>query len=313
MESKIYFHLKKVVEVVEGKESSLPVTCEVDPSNRCMLNCKFCLYSEYRSSENVDMDYSLYLKLLKELKVCGVSSITFTGGGEPLINPNINKMVEEAIEEGFEIGLVTNGVLLHTLKNINKFHFVRVSLDAATRNTYKTIKGKDLFEIVVKNVEELIVQKKSFSSFPTIGLSFVVCDENKHEIEQAQTLAKKIEVDYIQFKPVSLNSFNSCLGISGGTETIVTNRYSAKDTLPCLISTLIGVVGANGKCYFCCQKRGEKRFELGDLNEESFDEIWKKHNDLTPNPLECPSCRYMNYAKAYSELPSYIIKHRNFL
>jgi MoaA/NifB/PqqE/SkfB family radical SAM enzyme len=222
-------------------------------------------------------------------------------------------MVQAALDRGFDIGLVTNGVLLGTLNNPEAFKFIRVSLDAASHSIYASIKGKKLLGTVLTNIKDLVSKRNRVTEFPTIGISYVVCDQNRNEIDAAKKIQKELGIDYIQFKPVSLPNLTSELKIDNGEGTIITNRYKALDNLPCLFSSLIGVIGANGKCYFCCQKRGESSFELGDLRKDSFGVIWKRHIDLNPDISNCVSCRYMNYVNAYKNLPPIILKHRNFL
>lgn len=312
MERKIYYYLDEMNRMRNGDYVN-PVSCEIDPSNRCMLNCEFCMYKDYRKESAVDLELPVYEKLIHELKDIGVKSITFTGGGEPLMNFNFNEMAKMAFNLGFQVGLITNGVLLSTVNDVERFTFVRVSLDAGTSETYHKIKKVDKFNLVLNNIKE-VVSKKA-----TVGLSFVICEENEKEIRLAQHLAAGLEAEYIQFKPAWMNG-NSYKIFDNEEEitrkTIVTQRYMAKDNLPCMIAGLVGIVGADSNLYFCCQYRGDERFKLGSLKESSFEELWRKRLDIFPDVSKCPQCRYMNYAKAYSDLTeekNLFFDHRYFL
>lgn len=297
MGRKIYHYLDEVNKTRAGDYVN-PISCEIDLSNKCMLDCSFCMYKNYRKKNNANLGKSLYEELLYELKEIGVKSITFTGGGEPLMNPNFNDMFLSAKLLGFEIGLITNGVKLDEINNPAMFKFIRVSLDAPDGIIYYEIKRALKFDDVISNI------KKAIEKGAAIGLSYVVCEANKKGIGMAEYLAEKLKVCYIQFKPAWINgksfSFDALNNLSG--KTIVTNRYKPTDNLPCQIAGLIGIIGADANVYFCCQHRGNEKFKLGSLKENSFEELWKKRISIFPDISKCPQCRYMNYAKAYNDL-----------
>ena len=121
---KIDLYYYKVKEAIKNGWT-LPVTCEVDPSNACCLDCSFCIYRQLR--DTAVMSLELYKKILNDLKDCEVKSITLTGGGEPLMNPQINEFIK--ISDGFKLGLITNGVLLNKIEVslLKRFDFIRIS------------------------------------------------------------------------------------------------------------------------------------------------------------------------------------------
>lgn len=303
--------MDEISDIKKGKDV-YPITCEIDPSNACNLNCSFCMYAKGLKKNRDILPWKTYYNLITELKILGVRSITFTGGGEPLMNPRFNDMVSEAHSVGFEIGLITNGTLLDRVENLNYFKFIRISLDAYDKKSYEKIKGKDLFNKVIKNIIRVTKRKVT-----DIGISYVVCEDNVNGIEEIQEILSGIGIKYIQFKPAWINGgkFELPEGISGD-KTIITDRYIAKNNLPCLIAGLIGIVGADSKVYFCCQYRLNKKFCLGSLEEESFASLWKKRKNIVPDISKCPQCRYQNYAEGYEifSQPKYtFLKHKNFL
>jgi len=311
LENKIIHYMDEISSIKEGKDVH-PITCEIDPSNACNLNCSFCMYAKGLKINKDILPWDIYRNLITELKTLGVKSITFTGGGEPLMNPRFNDMVLEANLLGFEIGLITNGTLLDRVENLDHFKFIRISLDAYDEKSYDKIKGKYLFNTVIRNIEDAVDSEKT-----DIGISYVVCKENVNGIGKIQEILSGIGIKYIQFKPAWINGekFELPEGISGD-KTIITDRYIAKDNLPCLIAGLIGIVGADSKVYFCCQYRGNEKFCIGSLEEDSFADLWKKRKDIIPDISKCPQCRYQNYAEGFEVFsqPKYIfLKHKNFL
>ena len=316
MEKKILYYIKEIQEAEKG-EAINPVTCEIDPSNRCQLDCSFCLYKKWRGQNRADLEWEVYIKLLKSLHKAGAKSVSFTGGGEPLVHPNFQMMSEAAVLSGLEMGLVTNGVALNQVLHPSDFVFIRVSLDAASPETYQVVKGANLFDKVIRNI------KGAIADGGTVGLSFVVTDDNKHEIEKAKDLAEELEAAYIQFKPAWSEGFKELFLFDGyseltGDKTVNTLRYTPTpdNMLPCHIAGLVGIVGADSKVYYCCTKRGVKECCVGSLEDEDFNTIWSRRPKIKANISECPACRYMTYAKPYKDFVdggTLFFKHKNFL
>jgi MoaA/NifB/PqqE/SkfB family radical SAM enzyme len=312
MDEKILYWVDKLVEIEQGRFVG-PICCEIDPSNTCPLHCKFCFYKKHLHNNKQNLPLDIYRKLLVSLKSLGTIGITFTGGGEPLANLNFQKMFDLAIDAGFEVGLVTNGVLLDRINGLARFKFIRISLDAATSGTYRKVKGADVFDRVIANIV------RARKECETVGLAFVVFEDNRHEMETASKLAEYLRASYIQFKPVVLENGEIADFVSPlGSKIIKTNRWRAEDTLACTVAHLVGVVGADCKVYFCCQHRGNPSLSVGDLKEEKFEVLWEKRMGMIEkiNPLSCPQCRYMNYSRVYKDWKSkgvLLMKHKNFL
>lgn len=311
MERKIYFYTNEIVRMMDGEYVN-PVTCEIDLSNRCQLNCSFCMYKDYIAKERCDLDLDIYKCLFRDFRHAGIQSITFTGGGEPLMNKNAIEMIDIADYQGFDMGLVTNGIYLDKIpdKLLCGFKFIRISLDAPDGGIYKDIKGVDRFDKVLSNIvktQEIVGDKT------TIGLSYVVCEDNVWGIKAAKKLAQELDVKYIQFKPAWINGDVFQYETTSSDTVYSASRCKAKTDFPCVIAGLVGVVGANGRVYYCCQHRGEKHYEAGDLNTKEFNEIWKDRNKIRPKIKDCPMCRYMSYVDAFQKIPKMLIEHRRFL
>lgn len=312
MDNKIYYYLDQVEKLIQG-EFVPPVTCEIDPSNKCMLDCNFCMFENYRDCSREDLPWEIYQNLIHDLKNLGTRSITFTGGGEPLMHPQFNQMIGAALTLGFQVGLVTNGVKLDRIENPNDFLFIRISLDAHNAKDYKAVKGVDLFDRVINNI------KAAVASGSTVGLSYVVGPDNNKNLEKAEKLAEELGVSYIQIKPAYMNDKREIFTdfeYPDGRPIIGTKRYIPKDTMPCTIAALVGIVGADSNVYYCCQHRGVDKFKLGSLIDNSFSDLWKKRLAMKPNITFCPMCRYMNYTKAYKEIlenGDLFFQHRYFL
>lgn len=311
MDNKIYYYLDQIEKLNKG-EFVAPISCEIDPSNKCNLKCGFCMFGDWRENHKEDLELDMYISLIGELQQMGTRSITFTGGGEPTMNPNFNLMAKMAKSLGFQIGLVTNGLLLNKIDNLEDFLFIRVSLDAHNKEDYIKVKGVDAFDTVLENITLALDKNK------TIGLSYVVGPYNNKDLEQAEALACDLGVSYIQIKPSYVNDrgeiFTDFEYPDG--RAIVTKRFVAEDNVPCTVAALVGIVGANGDVYYCCQGRGVDRLILGNLKDKTFKQLWTERMELKPNVSLCPMCRYMNYTRAYKSIledGDLFFQHRYFL
>lgn len=318
-EEGIFWGMDKVALYFERFEEAIrvgyspPMTCEIDPSNNCPLSCSFCLYKDRLKENHENMSMEMFESLAIDLKMMGVKSLTFTGGGEPLANKNFPQMIDFALSSGFEIGLVTNGVLLdRIIKQTPRFTFIRVSLNAASPGLYKSLHKQDYFDRVINNVKATMLE----GAF--VGLSYVVCEENANGIVAASKLADFLGVKYIQFKPAWSDDGSTFIDyvVPGNGRNITTQRFMAKNDDPCKVASLVGVVGAEGKIYFCCQQRGLDQYVVGNLNKDKFSEVWIKRDQVIPDFKKCPRCRYMNYVESYNKIVNsgnILYEHRNFV
>lgn len=310
--SKILAHLSKVDNILKGR-AQFPITCEIDPSNYCQNNCKWCIYADYLKRNRIHLDFNLFRSTIIQLKEGGCKSITFTGGGEPLMNPYISAMISLAASYGFQLGLITNGVLLNEIVDqLHHFDFIRVSLDATTTETYKRTKGTNHFDTVCKNIEMV-----AGLSVVDVGISMVYEDDIKEEAQDFYQLGKRLGVKYSQIKPlVDKDVENASVALKEIKESFVTSRYLVSDTLPCKIAGIIGQVGADGNYYYCCIHRGKPKYKIGNLREKSLQLILQDRMSFDPDLSDCFSCRYMNYAKEYLKVQDekfQVLRHINFL
>ncbi|MDI6414467.1 radical SAM protein [Solobacterium moorei] len=95
--------------------------------------------------------------LLNELADLKVKSVEFSGGGEPTTHPDIIEIIRHAKSLGLNIGIVTNGNSLEKLFPVlDAFTFIRISLDAATKDKYQFVHGVNTFESVINNISVMI-------------------------------------------------------------------------------------------------------------------------------------------------------------
>lgn len=268
----------------------LPMYILLEVNSYCNLKCKMCLKNYYNSNlnkKNISLD--LVDKLVKECKEIKLPSILVGASSECLINPDIKLILQKIKEiEALDNFIITNGLKLteeisELLVDL-QYERIYISLDAATEETYRNIRGANL-NIVEGNIRKLIeVREKRKSSLPVIRVSFVDQKENHHEvnqfIEKWRNIVEIIDIqDFCDFKNVE------------HLQELPNKPYKCPDPFRSLM------VDYNGDIYPCCTFYN-KYFCLGNLNEVSLLEAWNgskikllRKNILDGNmPMPCRNC-----------------------
>src|SRR5689334_23518694 len=100
---KLLRHAPKVDAMLRG-DVVYPISVELDLSNVCNHACPWCSYNGFRQENWKSFDDARIFTLLTELRDCGVQSITFTGGGEPLVHHRAADIFAHAVGLGLQFG-----------------------------------------------------------------------------------------------------------------------------------------------------------------------------------------------------------------
>ncbi len=174
----------------------------VETTNKCSLACVHCSVSDEGHPHHQQVGYidpDLVTGLFEDLVEVGAwfDTLILFWLGEPLIHPYFREMYQAAIRANStrpvfgKVELHSNAthldlgharVLLNAASVRQVLHF---SLDAASRETYRVIKGMDRFEKVEANVARFIAEKGRLQApWPRPVFQFIVSDTNRHEAER---------------------------------------------------------------------------------------------------------------------------------
>ena len=277
-----------------------PMYVQILPINACNLNCKFCYYNmpgfygtELFSRPDI-IEYPKMIEIFDSLMSMGVKGIQFTGGGEPLLHPDIESILSEAFKRGFEIGMLTNGTMLddHICDLMSHASWIRISVDALYRGTYEAIKGKDMIEKVFANINQIIDKRGPV----IIGISYVVEPENYKEVYEAAVFFRAMGVDNIKFsgaitldKRRHFESFRKeALELTRKAEELTDENftvfnlfnersaeiYTGQDYDFCAIKDLAPCIGADLNVYTCCILQYCSRGLIGSIADCTFEDFW---------------------------------------
>jgi organic radical activating enzyme len=91
----------------------VPIHVQLIPTNKCNLKCKFCSCSDRK--KNLELSLNQIEEIADNLSMVHCAAVTITGGGEPLLHPKINEIIDLFYHRNIKIGLVTNGYLASRL------------------------------------------------------------------------------------------------------------------------------------------------------------------------------------------------------
>jgi len=304
--------LKKIMAVtVDEPDLTYPITVELSLTNACNLNCVWCSDAKIRSDRPGEMDLDVLKKLVVDLADGGCKGITIEGGGEPTVYSKFREFVEFAHASGISLGLITNGVSSDIVDVADKFEWIRVSVDATTREEYVECKGVDAFDSVMENVGAFVGRAK------TVGVGFIVTSMNMSEPRKFVKKVRGLGVDYVHFRPVvdapgMVGDFDSSdvIGLAGGSfsvmcDAMVDNRIRGNAGAPCRAHSLHSVVVADGSVWICGRLNVYNWWSpIGNLNDAAFRDIWHGETRRTQSAVilqrefcsqYCPECRITKY------------------
>jgi len=96
---------------VHTKYPPFPIRLWVEPTDFCNLRCNLCLNKNIPNNKKGYMDFKLFEKLIEEVKEF-VYDINLFHRGEPLLHPEIFRMIEISKNKDIFTRIHTNATLL---------------------------------------------------------------------------------------------------------------------------------------------------------------------------------------------------------
>lgn len=126
-------------------------------------------------------------------------------GGEPLLYPWIDETLALLAQHPITISINTNITLLdeamtHRLLSLHEL-YLRCSIDAATRDTYRRIRGTDMFDKVTGYLERFAERARDRPRMHLL-LNYVVMRENLSEVLPFIEFARTLHPFRVEFHPV---------------------------------------------------------------------------------------------------------------
>ncbi|MHA1785855.1 MAG: radical SAM protein [Candidatus Helarchaeota archaeon] len=265
----------------------------VHVTTACNLKCIHCYVDK---NESIHLKTSVFSEILRNYDEMQGLKVMITGG-EPLLHPNFNELIEELSNYQFRKILFTNSLLINEekLDFLNdKIEEIQISIDGT--------KSHDLFRNREKSFDATIEKIKMIKNYDfTISISTMIHEKNLSEMNDLQDILRDLKVDnwYLDVPVITgeykkypdyhakLEAAAEVLNNYGWGEQI----YDWEDNYAC--GTHLCAVMSNGDVAKCGLFASEP---VSNLNEKTLSEswdliikdyIWKQAN-LKCFSLHCP-------------------------
>jgi organic radical activating enzyme len=287
------------------------------PTNRCNLNCSFCLCK----NEDKTLEMSLFdiATLASVINPHYTKACTVSGGGEPLMFPYLMELFKMLHRKRVDIGMVTNGVLLHKQpKNmLDYLTWCRISNDDDRKMTAEYAEG--LIKVIQKSPTVDWAFSYVVSRDPDIeNIKSVILLADMLNCTHVRLVSDFFDVDNVPVERVKNELTPFLKGIT--IPIIFQEKNKPECGSKCRICYLKPVIAPDMYIYACCgasfamgdgAKLLPKEFRLGHVLD--LPRITKEMS-TKPFPMgdNCIQCYYMEYNRLLDVLLS-DVKHGEFL
>ncbi len=277
----------------------------------CNLKCRHCWIAPKYQSKDAKwpaLDFELFKSIVRQGRELGMSNVKLTGG-EPLIHPDIDKILDHIREQDLQLTIETNGLectpeITAKIVKCKKPH-VSVSLDGTDAETHEWVRGvKGSFDAAINGIRNLV----KAGLRPQIIMS--VMSRNKNQLEAMVKLAEKENADSVKFNLVTPTARGEQMHDAGQTLTMqelvelgnwVENTLAPSSTIKlvyshpvafrplgkvfsqassrCGIFGIIGVLGS-GKYALCGIGATVPELIFGDAEKDKLEDIWNNNQVL---------------------------------
>ena len=336
---KALVHTQYWKQIVQKGTIPPPKMVSIDPNGKCDFDCPHCNARRSIKPPSVNNGYTTYHmnvpminSVIRLLKFWNTRAVCIGGGGQALLNPNTNYLIQQLSLGGVsQIGIVTNGSQLHTIhkENVNRCKWIGISVDAATPQTISKMKGikPNFFQKIIKNISRIT------NNDTQISYKYLLHPNNCSQVYQAIKLAKQIGCDLIHIRPgaqpwfqIGKKSFDFTqqmitsvvqqvqqgrkdfqsdkFRIYGITHKF-TNKWNIKKSFNrCHALFTTCYISPKGQIGLCCDRRGDDQLILGNLDnirqKWGSEQHFKIHQKIKVQ--KCPRCTYSHVNQIFQNV-----------
>jgi MoaA/NifB/PqqE/SkfB family radical SAM enzyme len=312
---KILHHGKLLMSLLYHQKI-IPLHLQLNPTNRCNLNCSFCSCSERDKSQELPLE-SL-AEIIDGWILAGGEAVTITGGGEPLLYREINPLIIYLKQNKIDIGLVTNGTLLAKQKKeiLSKLTWCRISHtdERPFDETYR----RELADVIIDNPNVDWAFSYVLTSKPNYDILAKVVDfANKNYLTHVRVVSDLLAINRIP----AMDKVRQELQARNVDDKLVIyqgRKEWTKGAEKCLISLLKPVIAPDGTIHPCCGEMYRKAHPSRNFDADAcmgngidLPEIISKQKYFDGS--SCERCYYSDYNDLLESLLLTKIKHWKFV
>lgn len=183
-------------EIEDARKNHRLLTMEIETSHLCNLRCIYCYNSSGRSLKN-ELSTSMIFNVIEQGIELGLKRVIIIGGGEPLMHPDILKIIKFLYIKKLGIDLFTNGTLI-TQKLAEIFYDYRVEPVVKLNSLIPEVqdflaKKKGTYNLIQKALKNL-----QSAGYPDdnhdLGIESIICSYNYKEIPKIWQWARDQQI-----------------------------------------------------------------------------------------------------------------------
>lgn len=170
-----------------------PVTADIFLTDYCNNACPYCAYARYGERNGEYMPFEKFVEYVERMRHgLGVQGFILTGGGEPTINPDFDRITAFLEDSGIHYGINSN---FNVYRDCNP-DFLKVSLDGYDKESYKERRRVDGYDKTIENI------KRFRKEHPQTRLGLQMLATDSEEVTKFHDAHAGLDVDYMVFRPV---------------------------------------------------------------------------------------------------------------
>lgn len=266
--------LGKVINFCENPP--LPQSLNIELNSTCNQSCIFCpFHGEYAPSKPflTAMKKSDAIALIDMAKMYGIGEkeIGFYLAGEAFLYKDLAKVIKYAKKSGFIYTFITTNGAFATPDKMREvldagLDSLRISINAADREMYQEIHGRDDFDKVVENLKYMHDYIKENALKVATSISCVITKKTMGIQEDFKKLFGEY-VDDILFIPVMLQRLNCDEQFIHEYQVIDDSQTEVKSDFVCPILFDTMYINANLEVVPCCEAY-DTNFVFYDLKQD---------------------------------------------
>lgn len=305
----------------QARPLNMPLHLEVEFTNFCNLKCPVCpTGTKQLEREPMSMPVDLFEQVWEETAPYLLTASLF-GWGEPLLHPQIGRMLEIASRYDVATLLSTNGAPLRneSVREALVEHpptTLIVAIDGLSDETNSQYRVGARLEPILDGVKQLAaLKKKRGSRHPVLQMRYLVMKHNEHELERLEPFAREHGFELLTLRSLTIYDIKDADTVQGGfvPENELLRAYSyqggrrlKRDDFICTMPFWFPGVFAGGEIVSCDQDHSAKHI-LGKLDgTNTFREVWFSRKAAEVRRLIRDKCGSVDFCKncPYADRPT---------
>ncbi|HKA52283.1 MAG TPA: radical SAM protein [Candidatus Binatia bacterium] len=243
----------------------------IEVTNTCNLLCQTCPITFMDLEARDVLSYEKFLAVVEQFP--RIERAVLHGIGEPLLNKALPRMIAHLKRhKGSHVLFNSNATLLKSdwQRSLIEAQLdeLRVSLDAATPETYRKIRGAPAFNKIVENLQGMVATKAALgSSLPKLSLWCTGMKENIAELPDLVRLAARLGIGEVYLQRLVFYDEGHTIGLAREDQSLYGRAEQYADDII-------------AECERLSQELGVRLEASGATNPR--DSLAKNHADPAP-------------------------------